>query len=60
MPGLIPIVEEEGRRHDAEESNLEEQGVPLEPEERLAVVEEREVQVPHDEEGRLVEEPRQN
>ena len=56
VPG-IPVADEERRGDDAEESHLEQQGVPLEPEERLAVVEEREVQVPHDEEARLVEEP---
>ena len=54
MPG-VPVADEEGRADDAEESHLEEKGVPLEPEERLSVVEEREVQVPHDKEGRLVE-----
>ena len=54
----VAVAEEEGRGDDAEEPHLEEQGVPLEPEERLAVVEEREVEVPHDEERRLVEEPR--
>ena len=53
----VAVAEEEGRGDDAEEPHLEEQGVPLEPEERLAVVEEGEVEVPHDEERRLVEEP---
>ena len=53
----FPVAKEEGSGHDAEESHLEKQGVPLEPEEGLAVVEEGEVEVPHDEERRLVEEP---
>ena len=53
----VAVAEEEGRGDDAEEPHLEKEGVPLEPEERLAVVEEGEVEVPHDEEGRLVEEP---